>query len=420
MVKILFIHQNFPGQFIHISKYLRKKFDVYSMSFNDTQIKGIKHYQCEYSLQNKLNNDDLSIEFETKVIRAKIVSEKCNELKEKGFIPDIIIAHSGWGEPLLLKNIWINVKIISYMEYYYNIKKDMSINRKHKITFRNAPYLLSIVNSDFCISPTEYQKKTFPKIAQKKIKTIFEGVNTKFFKKKNIDLFQIGVYKSTKTKWKHAIIEEGNKTQKFSKIYNINPKKHRILTFVSRDLTPLRGYDIFLKSLPNILKKFPNTYVIIVGGDGNSYIQKPEGNKSYMEIYWNKIKKKINSEKIFFLGNIKKKKLVDVFSISTANVYITEPFCLSWSFMEALSTEVLMITNNSQPMNNIVTHGKNALFFKNKDHRDLTKKIIEVFKNTDNYHHLKKSARKLIKTKYDLYNVSIPKYEKIINKLIKK
>ena len=106
MVKILFIHQNFPGQFLYISKYLSKKFDVHSMSFNNKQIKGIKHYQCTYSLQNKLNNDDLSIEFETKAIRAKIVSDKCNELKGEGFIPDIIIAHSGWGEPLLLKNIW--------------------------------------------------------------------------------------------------------------------------------------------------------------------------------------------------------------------------------------------------------------------------------------------------------------------------
>lgn len=414
MTIILFIHQNFPGQFLNISKHLLKKYEIHSMSFSNKTINGIIHHQCYYTSCNKLKTGDLSLEFETKVIRAKIVQQKCIELNKTNIIPDIIIAHSGWGESLLLKNIWSNVKLISYMELYYNVDINESINYNNKLTLRNAPQLISLLESDYCISPTEYQKNTYPKCLQYKIDVVFEGIDTIFFKKKNIKTYKIGKLKKF-SKWKDKIVDPYIDINNFSKIYNLEPEKDNIITFISRDLTPLRGFDIFLESLEAILNKFPKTYIIIVGGDGNSYCEKLQDNQSYFKIYWNKIKNKIDTDRIFFLGNILQINLIDIFSISTINIYITKPFCLSWSFMEALSTEVLMITNNNKPMTCIVEDNKHALLFNTGK---LSNKVIEVLNNPDKYNHIRHKARKLIEDKYDLYKASLPKYESIIKKLL--
>ena len=414
MVCILFIHQNFPGQFLNISKFLSTKYDVISMSFSNSYIEGIPHYQCICKSGNKLNEEDLSLEFESKVIRAQIVQNKCIELDRKGIRPDIIINHCGWGESLLIKNIWPNVKLISYMELYYKFNEDDALQLKNKLTLRNSPYLLSLVESDYCISPTEYQKNTFPKIFHDKIDVIFEGVNTQFFKKRNLKEIKIGELKQFE-KWKYKILDESSKLDDYTKIYNIDISKNQIITFVSRDLTPLRGYDIFMEALPKILDKFPNTIVIIVGEDGNSYCGSAIENQSYYQIFWNKIKDKVDNKKIFFLGRVHQSILVDIFSISTINIYITLPFCLSWSFMEALSTEVLMVTNNCKPMSDVITNNVNCLTYKDNKLDEL---VINILKDPSKYNKIRKSARELILKKYDLLNITLPKYDSLIKKLL--
>ena len=414
MVCILFIHQNFPSQFINISKFLSNKYDVISMSFSSKNIKGITHYECTCKNGNKLKNGDLSLEFETKVIRAEIVQNKCIELDKKGIRPDIIINHCGWGESLLIKNIWPNVKLISYMELYYKFNHNDTLELKNKLTLRNSPYLLSLVESDYCISPTEYQKNTFPKIFHNKIDVIFEGINTDIFKKRNIKKIKIGELKQF-NKWKYKILDNSSKLDEYNKIYDIDSSKEQIITFVSRDLTPMRGYDKFMEALPNILDKFPNTIVIIVGGDGSSYCGSPMNNQSYYQIFWDKIKDRVNDKKIFFLGRVPQPILIDIFSISTVNIYITLPFCLSWSFMEALATEVLMLTNNSRPMTDIITNNVNCLIYEDSK---LDEMVISILQNPNKYDRIRKSARELILKNYDLLKVTLPKYDSLIKKLL--
>ena len=305
------------------------------------------------------------------------------------------------------------------MELYYVLEDNMSIEMKNKLTMRNAPYLLSIVDSDYCVTPTIYQKNTFPKILQKKLKIIFEGIDTDFFKRKKINKLKIG-YSESEEKWKYKIILSKKDTKSFDKFYTLDREKDKIITFVTRDLTPVRGYDTFLKSLPKVLQNFPNTYVIIVGNDGYSYMNQPNNGDTYLNIYWNQIKDKIkNKDRIFFMGRVSQQNLVKIFSISTVNIYISEPFCLSWSFMEALSTGVRMVTSNNKPMTDIVRDKKEALLFDNNNPDNLSKIIIKILKEPKEYDYLRKLGRKLIKKKYDLYKVSIPKYEEIINKILK-
>lgn len=411
MVCILFIHQNFPGQFATIAYNLSKLYDVHSMSFTNIHINGIPHHQCTYDRGNQLENGNLALEFESKVLRAKIVQDKCLDLSKKNIIPDVIIGHSGWGETLLLKNIWPNVKLISYMEFYYNNSIEDDIMQKNKLTLRNSPYLTCLLESDYCISPTKFQKDSFPEIFHEKIDIVFEGINTKFFKKK--DNLQIKIGKLLNyDKWDMEILDDSYDDKKYKKIYNLN-ENDTIITFISRDLTPLRGYDTFIGALPDILSKYPDAYVLIVGNDGFSYCSPPPIG-TYHSIYWDKIKEKVIDKNIFFLGNISQNNIVNILSITSLNIYISDPFCLSWSFMEALSIGVIMLTNNSRPMTDIIKNNYNGIIFE-KD--NLASNVINTLSNLNKFNHLKSNARNTVVNEYN-YEKTILKYDKIIKSLL--
>ena len=173
----------------------------------------------------------MALEFETKTLRAETTLAKCRELyNTENYYPDIIIAHSGWGESLLLKTLWPNTKIINYMELFFD-------NSTAKLITRNAAALISLTNSDALVSPTIYQRNTYPKIFHDKIQVIFEGINTNKFKRLNIDGIKIGRIKEDRViKWRCQIIpnsaESGSESE-YEKIYNIN-SNDKVITFISR------------------------------------------------------------------------------------------------------------------------------------------------------------------------------------------
>lgn len=413
MKKILFIHQNFPAQFVHLSRYLKNlSYDVQSMSYSDKCLQGIPHHKCVCKRSNTKNVHPLVMEFESKILRAETTLKKCRELYTNNkYYPDIIIAHCGWGESLLLKLLWPKTKIIDYMELYYD-------NSNAKLITRNAPYLISLTNSDAFVSPTLYQRNTFPKEFHNKIQIIFEGINTDKFKRQENNCLKIGLLKNENVKWKHKIVYD-SEDNNYSKIYNIDRRKDKVITFISRDLTPVRGYNTFMYSLPNILEKNPNAYVIIVGGDGNSYINAPPDGKTYKDIFFNRVKDKIkDTSRIFFLGKVIQKSLIDILSMSSVHVYLTDPFCLSWSFMESLSTSAIIVSSDNEPVNHVLKDKYNGLLIKSNNHNELGNKVNNVLENPEKYEYIRDNARKTIIDNYDLYNVCIPKYVKLIEKLL--
>jgi len=280
---ILFIHNNFPAQFKFLAPALANSgHEIHTMSLKDATFKNITHHKYELKEGNTKGIHKYAIEFEAKMIRGQAVALKCLELKENGLNPDLIIAHPGWGESYFLKEIWRDVKLLSYFEFYYNTHNsdvDFDLNEEHhpndgydlffKIQARNAPFLKSYIESDALICPTNFQKNTAPNFLKKKIEVIHDGIDTKILKPTN-----------------NSYIELNNKNGKPYKI----TKKNKVVTFVNRNLEPYRGYHKFMDALPDIVKNNPDAYIIIVGGDSVSYGNIPEGEKSYKEIFYDKIK----------------------------------------------------------------------------------------------------------------------------------
>ncbi len=411
---ILFVHQNFPGQYKHLAPALAKmeNIDAYSISKEDKSLPNIKHYKYKINKGNTPGVNTLTVEFETKMIRAKAVADLCLEMKKEGIIPDVILSHPGWGESFLLKEVWPDAKFLNYFEFYYNTKdSDIDFDLKEtqrpnydfdlitKLRARNAPFLSAFLQSDSMITPTEFQKSTAPEIFKDRISVVHEGIDTKQIKP-NPD----------------ANLRFKNETN--GKVENIT-KKDKVITFVNRNLEPYRGYHIFMRSLPEIIKKNPDAYILIVGGDQVSYGATPKEG-SYKDIYYNEIKDKIPKDnKIRFCGVVPYNIYLNLIGISSVHVYLTYPFVLSWSMLEAMSMETLIIGSKTKPVEEIIKDKKNGLLVDFFDHKGLASKVNEVLSNPDQYSSIKKEARKTIIDNYDLESICLPKQIEIFKKLLK-
>tara|TARA_B100000212_G_C27381371_1_gene537250 strand:+ start:1234 stop:2490 length:1257 start_codon:yes stop_codon:yes gene_type:complete len=411
---ILFVHQNFPGQYKHLAPALAKmkNIEAYSISKEDKSLPNIKHYKYEIKKGNVPGVNNLTIEFETKMIRAKAVADLCLEMKKEGIIPDVILSHPGWGESFLLKEVWPDAKFLNYFEFYYNTKdSDIDFDLKEtqrpdydfdlmvKLRARNAPFLSAFEQSDIMISPTEFQKSTAPEIFKDRISVVHEGIDTNLVKPNedaNIRLKN----------------DNNGKTE-------VITKDDKVITFVNRNLEPYRGYHIFMRSLPEIISKHPDAYILIVGGDQVSYGATPEEG-SYKDIYYNEIKDKIpKNNKIRFCGVLDYNTFLNLIGVSSVHVYLTYPFVLSWSMLEAMSMEKLVIGSKTKPVEEIITDKKNGLLVDFFNHKKLSLMVNEVLSNPDKYLSIKKEARKTILDNYDLETICLPKQIEIFKKLLK-
>ena len=424
--KVLFLHQNFPGQYKHLARILMDKnnYELHSLSLgsdNTSSVenlkkiyKGINHHKYFITNINAKNVNRLAVEFETKMIRAETVLEKSLEMKENGFNPDLLIIHPGWGEGFLLKEVWPKAKIINYFEFFYNTQDsdvdfDLSesnhpnydIELKTKLVARNAPFLSACNQSDIMIAPTNFQKSTAPIEYRNKIKVIHDGIDTNALKsnpKSNINLSR---------KKTDGSIEKINLT-----------KKDKIIAFVNRNLEPYRGYHIFMRSLPSIIKEHPDAYILIIGGDDVSYGARPKKG-SYKNIYYDEIKDKIPKEnRIKFLGFVDYQVLLSVFDIASVHIYLTYPFVLSWSMLESMSLGGLVLGSKTPPVEEVIKHKKNGLLVDFFDHKTISSTVIDILNNPKSYSSIRKEARKTVVEKYDLYKKSIPRQLEIIESLL--
>ncbi len=410
---ILFVHNNFPAQFKNLAPALarNKKYDIHCIGYSDFSFKNIKYYKYKIDRGSTKDAHKYAVEFETKMIRADAVAKLCLELRGKGINPDLIIAHPGWGETFFLKEVWADSKLINYFEFWYNTRNsdvDFDTDQKYhpeinddfrfRTIARNTPNLKVYMESDAIISPTIFQKNTAPMSFRKKIKVVHDGIDTSMLKPTD-----------------KAYVELKKDNEKPVRV----TKKDKVITFVNRNLEPYRGYDKFMDSLPGILEKHPDAYVLIIGGDGVSYGMELEKNQTYKDIFYNKVKGSLpDKNKIYFLGRVDYSTLISIFGISTVHVYFTYPFVLSWSVLEAMAMGTLIIGSKTEPVEEVIKHNKNGILVDFFDTDGLTGEVNKVLENPTNYEKIRKAARKTIVDNYDLKNICLPEQLKIVESLL--
>jgi len=399
-VRYLFIHQNFPGQFRHVVKALADapENDIICIG-ESANLKGrpqlhpkIRVLGYEVPKLGGKETHHYLRDFESHLRRGQAVVRLLLKLNEHGWKPDVVVAHPGWGEALFLRDIFPNARHIQYFEYYYRGQGgDVGFDREFpsslddqlRVRIKNSTQLHSLVSCDQGISPTNWQKSGFPSELQHKIEVIHEGIDTAVISPNSSTSFSIG-------------------EQKFA-------SGEEIVTYVSRNLEPYRGFHSFMRALPAIQTRRPNARVIIVGGDDVSYGKRlPEG-ATYRQRYMNELEKQIDWSKVFFTGKLAYSDYLKVLQVSAAHVYLTYPFVLSWSMLEAMAAGCLLIASATAPVQEVINDGENGLLVDFFDTNNIGDKVVDALATPSAYQLVRKKARQTIIDNYDLETICLPK-----------
>lgn len=300
-MNILFIHQNFPGQFRHIAPALASRgHQVTAMLMKKSYLSSWRRVRILYYGVEKGSTPGIHPwvgDFETKVIRGEACFRRALQLRDsEGYHPDLIVAHPGWGETLFLKEVWPQAKLAIYSEFFYNaagadIGFDPEFSRvadpgeAARLRMKNLNYRIHFDFADAAVSPTLWQAGTFPEPFRSTITVIHDGIDTdKVVPNPDVRLD----------------LQEKGKTVRLT-------RRDEIITFVNRNFEPYRGFHIFMRALPDILRKRPRARVLMIGGDGVSYGAGPENGSSWKELFVNEVRPYISDEdwqRVHFPGRV--------------------------------------------------------------------------------------------------------------------
>lgn len=408
MACILFIHQNFPGQFRHLAPALAQHgHKVHALAITGQTSLGVKLHSYRPTRGSSATIHPLASEFETKVIRAEACGQAMLQLKADGLMPDLVVAHPGWGEALFVKDVWKHTTLLSFLEFYYaasgtDVGFDQEFSKQGffedaRLRVKNANNLLSLEISDYGLSPTNWQKMSHPKWAQEKIQVIFDGVDCE-------------ILKPNPTARLTLKRENGGSL-------SLTPKDE-IVTFVNRNLEPYRGYHIFMRALPKILAARPNARVLIVGGEGVSYGAKAAEGRTWKQIFLDEVKSSIDLQRVHFLGNVPYSVFIQLLQLSSCHVYLTYPFVLSWSCIEALSTGCLVVGSDTGPVREVIEHEVNGLLVDFFDYEAIGDAVTRGLSDPAKYIDIRQNARESAKANFDLRSICLPKQLSLIESIL--
>jgi glycosyltransferase involved in cell wall biosynthesis len=400
-MNILFIHQNFPGQFKFLAPALvQQGHQVRALLVNKTDAQtweGVSLVPYHTQRGSTPAIHPWLIDFETKTIRGEACFRAALALKDGGFTPDVIIAHPGWGESLFLKEVWPSAKLGIYCEFYYHARgADMGFDPEFvatdagevcRLQLKNLNNILHFEVADAGISPTHWQASTFPEPFRSKISVIHDGIDTAYLLPNPAA----------------SLTLNGQLTL---------TKADEIITFVSRNLEPYRGYHIFMRALPALLKQRPHARVVIVGGDDVSYGARAEAGTTWKSVFIDEVRAQIADadwQRVHFVGHIAYVPFITLLQLSTVHVYLTYPFVLSWSLLEAMSIGCAIVASDTAPLREAIVHDETGRLIDFFDQHALVDEVCQLLEDATLRERLGNNARAFAIKQYDLKTCCLPK-----------
>ncbi|PJE31137.1 GDP-mannose-dependent alpha-(1-2)-phosphatidylinositol mannosyltransferase [Pseudooceanicola marinus] len=402
-MNILFIHQNFPGQFKHLAVALAAR--GHSVTALTLRVKEPATWRgvrvLPYTIQRKGGQQlhPWLVDMDSKVTRAEACFHAARRLREQGYQPDVIIAHHGWGESLFLRDVWPRARMGIYCELYHlagypHLNFDPEFRGRDeaieplRIRMKNLNNHLHFDMAQAGISPTRFQADTFPATFRPEISVIHDGIDTGQVKPDPEVRFEL---------------EEGGR---------VLTRDDEVITFVNRNLEPYRGYHIFMRALPELLRARPKAQVLITGGDGTSYGAKPPEGKTWKQIFIDEVRDRIPDEdwaRVHFLGRIPYARFLDMLRLSRLHVYLTYPFVLSWSLLEAMATEAAIVASDTAPVREVIEQDRTGRLVDFFDPDALTAEICALLDDRAARERLGRAARAHILENYDLGRICLPR-----------
>lgn len=390
-MKYLFVHQNMPGQYKHICQRLaddKANTVVFITKREGIELPGVKKVLYKPHREPAESTHRYIRETERGILHAQEVARKAVALKAQGFVPDIIIGHPGWGETLYLKDVFPDTPLLNFFEFYYHaVGADVGFDPESQITLdthcrirtKNIVQFIGLESADAGMSPTYWQFQQYPEEYRYKISVIHDGIDTSVCAPDPDASIEIKTADGVTTALKQG---------------------EEIVTFVVRNLEPYRGFPQFMRAAEIIQKRRPNAKIIIIGGDDVSYGRAlPEG-QTYRKQMLAEVD--LDMSRVFFLGRVPYGTYLKVIKVSGVHVYLTFPFVLSWSMMEAMSAGCALVASDTPPVTEVVKDGVNGLLFDFFDHATIADRVDEVLDHKDRMAAMRKKARQTIEQNYEL------------------
>ena len=348
-MKILFAHNNFPAQFRNLATALTRspEHSVKAIGALDSPgLEGVdlQRYRAPEKHASKVH--PFARHFEMECRRAEQVLFAASALAASGYHPDIVFAHCGWGENLPLRGVFPKAILAIYSEFYFRAENQdflcdpeaprLDADGAVRLHCRNASTLLALADADLGISPTHWQRSTYPKEFQGKIKIAHEGIDIDRARP-NPD----AVFKTPSG----LTLKRGDE----------------VVTYVSRNLERPRGYHVFMRALPKVLNRRPHAHILIVGNDRVSYGPEAPPGTTWKEIFLKENADRLDMSRIHFLGRVPYYDYLAVLQVSAAHVYLTYPFVLSWSLLEAMSVGCRIVASDTPPVREVIDDDSGVL-----------------------------------------------------------
>lgn len=404
-MNFLFVHQNFPGQYRHLARHLADQpgNTVYFITqANDNEMHGITKIVYRAGFPASINCHPFTIDMDRAIRTGLAVAAACRRLLDHGIRPDFAIGHNGWGETLFVKDVFPETPLLSYFEFYYRAQgADIDFDPEFVSIFadparlrtRNAVNLMGFYAADWGHTATRWQRSLYPRRMQRHITSIHEGVDT-------------DAVKPDAEAWLNLPGRNVYLT-----------RQDEVITYVARNLEPYRGFHVFMRALPEILHRRPRAHVLIVGGDGVSYGSISPHAATYREWLLSEVRDRLDLDRVHFLGQVPYEYYLRILQVSSVHVYLTYPFVLSWSFIEAMAAGCLVIGSATPPVLEVLSDGINGLAVDFFETRAIADRIDDVFDHHDRMQQIRAAARRTAIANFDLKRRQLPRWLTLINDL---
>lgn len=398
-MNLLLIHPNFPGQFKLLAKELsaRRDWSVFGVGNGErsaAEAAGVTYRHYDHPTGPAEAAFPVAQDFGEQARTGRTVADLLDRLRKEGFRPDVILAHPGWGDALFAQDVFPQARLIAYLEYFYRTRdSDIDFDPEFPppgfdlrfVPLRNATNMLAFAAASQSITPTRFQASLFPPPVRSQLEILHEGIDTALVAPDPGASFRL---------------PDGR----------MLTRADEVVTYISRSLEPYRGFHVFMRALPELLRRRPNAHVVLIGREDVSYGRHHASGRSWKSVMLDEVGDALDPSRVHFPGNVPYAEYLNLLRVSTAHVYLTYPFVLSWSFLEAMACGCTMVGSATDPVLEVLRDGENGRTVGFFDRTALVETLCELLDDPAQRERLSRRARETVLEHYDFRTRTFPRY----------